>query len=401
MHVLFVHQNFPAQFGHIAAHLVHQHQMRCTFVSQKPPEIVVGIERIQYSVEGGASVHNHYCTRTFENAVRHTHAVYESLKQRPDIRPDLVVAHSGFGSSLFLSELYDCPVINYFEYFYRTRNSDMDFRPEFRGSEMSRLRARARNAMLLLDLENCQAGYSPTRWQHSQLPAEFRSKVQVIFDGIDTGHWRPYENVPRKIGSLVIPEGTRICTYVSRGFESIRGFDLFMQVAKQVCDSRDDVLFFVVGEDRICYGGDEQAIGMPSFKQWVLQQDSYDLERIRFLGRVTPSDLARLFSLSDLHLYWTVPFVLSWSLMNALSCGALVLASDTAPVREMIRDGENGLLSDFFDVDAFTARVHEVLDNPGDYSDVRKRARELIHEQYSMHVTLPQMLALYEQCVNS
>ena len=119
MHVLFVHQNFPAQFGHIADYLAQHHGFRCTFVSEKPAGQVGGIERIQYKIQGGATKQNHYCSRTFENAIWHTHAVYEALKARPDIKPDLIVGHSGFGSTLFLRELYDCPIINYFEYFYR------------------------------------------------------------------------------------------------------------------------------------------------------------------------------------------------------------------------------------------------------------------------------------------
>src|SRR5437868_290544 len=153
MHVLFVHQNFPAQFGHIAVHLDRRHGMRSTFISEKPPGRFGRVERIQYTAKGGASVQTHYCSRTFENAIWHTAAVYDALRARPDIKPDLVVGHSGFGSTLFLKELYDCPIINYFEYFYHTKNSDMDFRPEFPSPEVDRLRAKARNAMLLLDLE--------------------------------------------------------------------------------------------------------------------------------------------------------------------------------------------------------------------------------------------------------
>src|SRR5262245_3858320 len=113
MHILFVHQNFPAQFGHVAEFLARHRGYRCTFVSQKSPGSSGSIERIQYNVRGGATARTHYCSRTFENAVWHTHAVYEALKARPDIRPDLIVGHSGFGSTLFLRELYgDTPIIN-------------------------------------------------------------------------------------------------------------------------------------------------------------------------------------------------------------------------------------------------------------------------------------------------
>src|SRR5258708_15741550 len=125
MHVLFAHPNFPAQFGHVAAYLVKKLGYRCTFVSQKPPGASNGIERIQYQTKGGATAQTHYCSRSFENAVWHSHAVYEALQARSDIQPDLIVGHSGFLSTIFLRELYACPVINYFEYFYHTTNSDM------------------------------------------------------------------------------------------------------------------------------------------------------------------------------------------------------------------------------------------------------------------------------------
>jgi hypothetical protein len=255
MHVLFIHPNFPAQFGHVADRLARHHGYRCTFVSAQPPAQIGNLERILYRTRGGATPQTHYCSRTFENAVWHTHAVYEALKARPDVRPDLVVAHSGFGSSLFLRELYDCPVINYFEYFYRTTDSDLDFRPDFPPTEMTRLRARARNAMPLLDLENCDKGYSPTRWQRDRLPAAFRDKVRVIFDGVDTRLWRPLPACPRRLGGLTFPAGVRLVTYATRGMESMRGFDLFMKMAKKLCDRRQDVLFLIAGQDRVCYDG--------------------------------------------------------------------------------------------------------------------------------------------------
>lgn len=397
MHILFVHQNFPAQFGHLASWLVQKHGFRCTFVSERPPGFTNGVERIQYQVRSGATKQNHYCSRTFENAIWHTHAVYEALQARPDIEPDLVVGHSGFGSTLFLRELYQCPIINYFEYFYRPTNSDMDFRPDFPTQPVDRLRARARNAMLLLDLDNCDLGYSPTRWQRDRLPKLFHEKVRVVFDGIDTTIWCPQPNLPRQIGNVIIPAGMKLVTYATRGMESMRGFDIFMKMAKKLCDRRNDVLFLIAGQDRICYGGDEKHIGQASFKDWVLAQDHYDLKRFLFLGLLPPAQLAALFALSDLHVYLTVPFVLSWSLLNALACGATVLASDTAPVREVIEPGRTGLVQDFFDVEGLTATAERVLDHPEDYRQLGIAGMELVRERYSLDVCLPQMLQLYQE----
>ncbi|APZ91674.1 glycosyltransferase [Fuerstiella marisgermanici] len=396
MHVLFVHQNFPAQFGHIAAHLVKQHGHRCTFVSEKPSGHVGGIERIQYSVTGGARASTHFCSRTFENQIWHSAAVMDALKNRPDIQPDLIVGHTGFLSTVFLRELYDVPQINYFEFFYRTQNSDIDFRSDLpQCGQEERIRARIRNAALLLDLDNCDAGYSPTVWQRNQLPKEFHTKVQPIFDGIDTSFWKPVDVVSRTIAGLNIPADMKVVTYVSRGMESIRGFDIFMKVAKRLCDMRSDVVFIVVGEDRIAYGGDARFTNGKTFKQWVLERDDYDLNRIRFTGRIAPTDLVRLFSLSDLHLFLTAPFVLSWSLFDALACGATVLASSTGPVMELVNHEQNGLLTDFFDVDSWVEAAAAVLDEPQAFAHLGAAGVETVRRQFSMDVCLPKLLDMY------
>jgi glycosyltransferase involved in cell wall biosynthesis len=399
MHILFVHQNFPAQFGHVAEYLARERGHRCTFVSELPTGQVGHIECVQYRRQGGATKHNHYCTRTFENTIAHTHGVYEALKARPDIRPDLIVGHSGFGSTLFLRELYDCPIVNYFEYFYHTHGSDMDFRPDFPSRELDRLRARARNAMILLDLDNCDAGYCPTVWQRDRFPALYHDKLRVVFDGIDTNVWKPQPGLPRRIGDRTFPDDVRIVTYATRGMESMRGFDIFMKMAKRLCDRRQDVVFVIAGQDRLCYGGDDKVTGQTSFKDWVLSQDEYDLSRFVFLSLVPPETLAHLFNITDLHVYLTVPFVLSWSLMNALACGTTVLASDTAPVREMIEHERTGLLRDFFDVDGLAETAHRVLDNPAEFRHLGVAGVELIRHQYSLDVCLPRMLELYEQVV--
>ncbi len=399
MHILFVHQNYPAQFGHIARYLVGAHKFQCTFVSERPAGVDGGVRRIQYQLKGGATAQNHYCSRSFENYVWHSHAVYEALKAAPDVRPDLVVGHSGFGSTLFLRELYDCPILNYFEYYYRPHGSDMDFRPEWPPLEMDVLRSHARNAMLLLDLQSCSAGYSPTKWQRSLFPQPYQHKLTTIFDGVDMQVWNrgsQGEKPPRAIAGRTIPDDVKVVTYAARGFESMRGFDIFMRAAKRIAAFRRDVLFVCVGSDRICYGGDNKHIQAKTFREHVLGQDDYDLERFYFTGMLPPEELARLFHMSDLHIYLTVPFVLSWSLMNALACGCLVLASDTAPVQEMIRHGENGLLAEFFDVDRFVELALEALDNPEQYRPLRDQAHAMIRDQYSLERVLPQMLKLYE-----
>ena len=397
MHVLFVHQNYPAQFGHVAEHLAARHAFRCTFVSEKPAGKVGKVERIQYAARGGATERNHYCSRTFENAVWHADGVYAALKARPDIRPDLVVGHSGFGSTLFLKELYPAaPVVNLFEFFYRATGSDMDFRPDFPSTELNRLRAKTRNAMILCDLDNCDTGYCPTAWQRDCFPLEYQTKLRVVHDGIDTTLWKPQPVTDRTIAGRTIPAGKKIVTYATRGMESMRGFDIFMRAAKKLADRRPDVVFLIAGADRVAYGGDGAVTGTKSFKEWVMAQDAYDPERFVFVGLLPPPELAKLFNLTDLHVYLTVPFVLSWSLLNALACGATVLASDTAPVREVITHGTTGLLTDFFDADALAAAADRVLRDPGAYKPLGAAGVELVREKYSVDVCLPRMVRMYQ-----
>lgn len=398
MHILFVHENFPAQFGHIASHLRH-HGAQCTFVSRTAPGQVDGIEKIHYKTGGGATKRTHYCSRTFENMTWHAAGIYEALKPHRDtLRPDLIVGHSGLGPTVFLHELFpDTPVINYFEYFYRPRSSDLDFRPDRPPADYDRLRSRTRNAMLLLDFEYCQAGYTPTEFQLSLMPEVHRPKVRVIHDGVPTGLWRRSKTVARRVGPHRFGPKTRVVTYVSRGLESMRGFDIFMQMAKCICEDDPRVIFLVVGSDRVCYGGDLRGIEEQSFKDHILKQDDYDLDRILFLGTVSRRSLVQILSLSDLHIYLTAPFVLSWSLLNAMSCECTVLGSNTAPVQEVIQDGENGLLCDFFDVDGLTTRALEVLRDPAAHRMLGAAARATVCQRYSQDVVLPKLVSFYQE----
>jgi glycosyltransferase involved in cell wall biosynthesis len=396
MHVLFVHQNYPAQFGHIARRLVKDRGWQCTCLSRNPSGNDNSVALIQYDVKGGATEKTHYCARSFENAVGHSQGIYEACRQHRELQPDLIVGHSGFGSTLFLKELYDCPIVNYFEYFYRPHGSDMDFRLEYPCKEIDFLRSYCRNAMILLDLENCHAGYCPTHWQKSLLPTRYADKLQVIHDGVDTDIWQRHENLPRLIGPHHIDADTRIVTYVARGLESMRGFDIFMKVAKRIYEQMPNVVFVVVGADQVYYGGDLNHIKEKSFREHVLKRDDYNLSKFLFTGILQPSQLARLLSLSDLHIYLTVPFVLSWSLMNAMSCGCKVLASNTEPVREVIVHERNGLLADFYNIDGLVSSSLQVLSDPQAHGRLGQAATATVQEKYAMNKTLPALIVFFE-----
>jgi glycosyltransferase involved in cell wall biosynthesis len=176
----------------------------------------------------------------------------------------------------------------------------------------------------------------------------------------------------------------------------MRGFDVFMKVAKRIYTARPDAIFLVVGSDRVCYGGDLKRTQTKSYREYVLAQDQYDLSKIWFLGTLPADQLAEVFSLSNLHIYLTVPFVLSWSLFNALACGCTVLASNTGPVQDLIQHNQTGLLADFFDVDSFAAQALNVLDDPAAYHHLAENGQNLIHQQFSLDVLLPRLLHFYQ-----
>jgi len=434
VHILFVHKEYPGHFGHVARRLAQRDGFECTFVYSRvpdryrnvlpaataagmgPTQITVsqsgvvgtttpavesdgGVQLIQYQARGAAQA-THPCSIHFEISIWHSHAVYQALKARPEIKPDLVVGHSGFGTALFLADLYDCPIINYCEYYYRSRDSDLDFRPEFPPDELDILRVRAHNATILLNLQAAAACYSPTQWQRSVFPVEYQPKIATIFDGIDRTFWYRRKLPSRRPGNLPpIPPEMKVVTYVSYGLEATRGFDIFMKAARRICDARRDVLFIVVGSDRIYYGQDLKHIKARSFREYVLAQDRYDLDRFLFTGQVSEEQLVEILSLSDLHIYLTAPFVLSWSLMDALACGCTVLGSDTAPVREVIEHEKNGLLAGFFDVDGLTREALRVLDDPRQFRPLGEAGMSLIDDRYSMAKTIPEHVKLFERVV--
>ncbi len=308
-----------------------------------------------------------------------------------------MVAHGGRGApTLFLRDLLDCPIITYCEYYFATSHRDISYRIDLPPAEPAPFFPRCINAPTLVSLVDCSAGYSATHWQKQSFPARFHSKIEVLFDGIDTTLYAPGPT-PRRIGEARIPEGTKVVTFVSRGLESIRGFDVFMKVADRIARQRADVLFVVVGGEEIHYGWDKLHTGAPSFKQWVLSQGSYDLSRFLFLGRILPEHLADILRLSDLHIYLSSPFVVSWSLFNAMASGVPVLASDVPPVREVVEHGVNGLVEPLFDIDRLTAAALKVLADPAGFSHLGMAARRTIEETYSIESCIPPIKDFFER----
>lgn len=409
MNILFIHQAFPAQFGRLAQELAERHGWKCRFLIESysacpspTAEMLAATERhaIPRSAATGTGRQVPW-PQVFGRWLELCRAVHDGVKALPGPPPDLIVAHGGQGApTAFLPGVVGCPIMNYCEYYFPTRFADLTYRVDLPPAEPAPFYPRCINAPTLLGLLACDAGYSATEYQRRSFPARFLPKIEVQFDGIETQLYRPRPELrtrPMAIGGRSVPPGTKVVTYVARGLESMRGFDLFLEVAARVARERPDVLFVVAGSEETYYGWDRLHTGAPTFKGWALERTTIDPGRMVFLGHVEPSTLAEVLARSDLHIYLSVPFVLSWSLINALSCGCAVLGSDVDSVREVIEPGRTGLLAPLFDADALAASALRVLGDPSGHAPLGRAARALIEEKYSLEVCVPRLKALFER----
>ena len=321
--------------------------------------------------------------------------------KREGFEPDLILGHSGWGSTLYMRDLFPkAALIGYFEWFYHAQGADLDFDPDVKLNLLGKLRVRSLNLPFMMDLTACDGGICPTRWQWSQFPPEFQSKIMVCHDGVQTDRYAPNPEKRLSFPDLGIDfDGTEeVVTYVGRGMETYRGFPQFMKAMAIVLKQRPNCHVVIVGAERIAYGG-KQPEGYSSYKQWALKEVDLDWSRVHFTGLLPRNRYLEVLQASSVHIYLTFPYVLSWSMMEAMSTGCLLVASDTPPVREMLVDGQNGLLVDFFDVNAIAARTEEALNRQTEYARIRAAARQTIIDKYDWRNIVPRQLAYLEQVV--
>jgi len=394
MNILFLHPNFPAQFRHLAAVLAKGNH-RVVFGTARRQGEIPGVRKVLYAPTRKSRPETHHYVRFLENAVLQGQAVYRlvSRLKAEGFIPDIVYGHSGWGPTLFVKDAFPrVKLLCYFEWFYNAHGSSNDFDPAYPLSDDDRAKIRILNTAILTDLWSCDGGLSPTSWQHAQFPSEFRGKIRVLHDGIDANYFRPAPD-----GRPVIPEigsdpadAGEIVTYVSRGMEPYRGFPQFMEAASLLLKRRPRCHVIVVGEDRVAYG--KQLPEGRTFKKIMMEKLEMDPARLHFTGWLPYDRYLRVLQASSAHVYLTYPFVLSWSMLEAMSAGCLVVASGTPPVTEVIRDRENGLLVDFFSPREIADRVEETLDNPEGMKSIRANARETILGNYDLAKLLPRHL---------
>jgi glycosyltransferase involved in cell wall biosynthesis len=400
MNWLFIHQNFPAQYVHIARHLAGRGDAVC-FITQQRDRELPGVRKIVYVPRRQASK-VHPFVREFEASIENGLAVAqvcEGLK-REGFRPDMVIGHNGWGETLYVKDVWpETILLSYFEFFYHAADSDLDFDPEFPPSPLDRVRIRTRNVVNLLGLETADWGQTPTEWQKSLYPERYWPQISVIHEGVDTALVRPDPSARLWLrGRPLLAPGQQIVTYSARNLEPYRGFHVFMRALPPLLARFPDLQVLIVGGNGVSYG--RRPAQGTSWREAMLSElgGRLDLGRVHFLGRLPyPQYLAAL-QVSAAHVYFTYPFVLSWSFLEAMAAGCLLVASKTPPVEEVVRDGENGYLVDFFDRDALVERLSAALTRPDRDARIRAAARATVEARYDLKsVCLPAYLALLDR----
>ena len=402
MRVLFLHQNFPGQFPHIASHLAALHGNQVLSISQQQARGLQGVTNVIYKPARQITKNIHHYSAGLESAVLNGQAtakVMEALKQKGFV-PDAVIGHAGWGETLYVKDVFTkTKLINYFEFFYHATGADTDFDPEYPNTVDDHLRIRTKNSINLLSLHASDAGISPTQWQKSLYPSEFQPKISVIHEGVNTGLAKPNPNAELTLPSgLKLSKKDKVVTFVARNLEPYRGFHQFMRALEEICQRQPDCHVLIVGGDDISYG--RKPDGALNFREKLQKEVSFDKNRVHFLGRMPYADFLTMLQISSAHVYLTVPFVLSWSMLEAMATECVVIGSDTAPVSEVI-NGENGVLVDFFSSGEIAAKVDDVLTNQSSqkYAAMGKNARETIVNNYNTQKSIQKYQHLLETLI--
>lgn len=398
MKILFVHQNFPGQFLYLAPAL-RDRGHDCLALTDAGNQRQSPIPVLKYKHDAAAPDPaacrlGRNFTQMSDRGVTVARAALQ-LREKGYV-PDVIFGHSGWGETLFLKEVWpEARLLVYSEFYYKGRGADVGFDPEFDKPSFDQVMiAQGRAAHLGQALIHADAGLSPTRWQASTHPPALRDRITVIFDGVDTQVMQPDAQASVTLPSgLTLRAGDEVLTFVNRNLEPYRGYHTFMRALPAVMAARPQAQVVIVGGDDVSYG--RPAPKGTTWKERFLSEvrDRIDLNRVHFLGKVPYPVFVKLMQVSRVHAYLTYPFVLSWSMLEAMSAGCLIIGSRTAPVQELITDGVNGRLVDFFDVAGWGKLITKGLAQPELFTDLRRAARETIVQGYDLHgICLPRMV---------
>ena len=402
MKILFIHQNFPGQFKYLAPALVQQgHTVVAMTMQKTEAKEWQGVRLAPYTATRGTTPKVHPWISDFETKTIRAEACFRAaLRIRAEgLNPDLIVSHHGWGESLFLKDVWpQAKLAIYCEFYYHPLGADVGFDPEFPKEDAGEVcRLRLKNLNNLLHFEVADAAISPTHWQASTFPEPFRSKITVVHDGIDTEAVAPNPAVSLTLnGNIKLTRADEVITFVNRNLEPYRGYHIFMRALPELLKRRPQARVLIVGADDVSYGArpEEGKKWKDIFASEVRPQISdADWARVHFLGHIPYQHFIPLLQLSTVHVYLTYPFVLSWSLLEAMSVGCAIVASDTQPLREAIRHDDTGRLVDFFDVPGLANEVCALLDDPVARQRLGANARAFAQATYDLKtVCLPRQL---------
>ena len=368
-----------------------------------------GVRVIPYQVTRNTAATVHPWLADFETKVIRGDACFQAMRalQAQGFTPDVVVAHPGWGESLFVKDVWPNTRLGlYCEFYYQAKGSDVGFDPEFKRDDAGELcRLRLKNLNHQAHFAEADAGISPTHWQASTYPEPFRRQISVVHDGIDTQAVSPNPAVGLRFQgqrgqTINLSKDQELVTFVNRNLEPYRGYHRFMRALPALLKARPNARVLLVGGNDVSYGakpppGAQGSNWRDIFAREVRpQMPEADWARVHFLGKLPYNQFLALLQLSTVHVYLTYPFVLSWSLLEAMSAGCAVVASRTAPVLEAIRDGDTGCLVDFFDTEGLVASVCRLLDDPAERQRLGANARRYAQTHYDLTtVCLPAQLA--------
>jgi glycosyltransferase involved in cell wall biosynthesis len=402
---LFIHQNFPAQYRHVVRHLAAQPGNEVTFITQPNENAMPGVRKITYPKDPRGPINCHAYAAEIDRAIHTGATVAEVCRElhSQGYRPDLIVGHAGWGETLFVKDVFpDVPLLANFEFYYHARGVDVGFDPEFVSIFNDPSRLRARNGVNLLAFQAADWGHSATQWQRGLNPAEMHARISVLHEGVDTAIACPNPKARFKLplsGRVLTPRD-EVVTYVARNLEPYRGFHSFMRALPELLRRRPRAKVVIVGGDGVSYGAPPPP--RSTFREMMLRElgDSLDLERVHFLGMLDYGDYIKLLQVSAAHVYLTYPFVLSWSLIEAMACGCLIVGSSTPPVLEVLEDGVNGMAVDFFDTRALAERIERALVERRAMGKLRTAARATAMTRFDLQtVLLPRWLGLFEDLI--
>ena len=422
--ILFLHQNFPGQYKHLAPELAKikgydvytlSLDSTNTYSLADLKKSLTNITHYKYSITQSNTPGTNRLAIEFETKMIRASAVLKrALELKEDgFEPDLLIIHPGWGEGFVLKEVWpQSKVINYFEFYYNTKDSDVDFdlKEDSRPNYDIDLRTRlvARNAPFLSACNQSDLMISPTKFQKSTAPIEYQNKIKVIHDGVDTNILKSKPDASITLTSesntnkKSLTRKNKIIAFVNRNLEPYRGYHSFMRSLPEVIKKHPDAYILIVGGSDVSYGAKPK--GDLSYKDLYYNEIKDKIpenNNIIFLGFVKYNLLISILDIASVHVYLTYPFVLSWSMLESMALGGLVLGSKTSPVEEVIKHNKNGLLVDFFDHKSISRNINSILDKPDKYESMRIEARKTIIKDYDLHTKcLPEQLKIIDGLLN-